>query len=263
TYAHGTLYNGDTNSVFTGGLIRAVGEHVTGSPYAITQGSLSAGTDYTISFTGANFTITPRGLSVSADPQTKVYGASDPALTYAHGTLYNGDTNSVFTGGLIRAVGEHVTGSPYAITQGSLSAGTDYTISFTGANFTITPRGLSVSADGQTKVYGASDPALTYTHGTLYNGDTDSVFSGGLVRASGEHVAGSPYAISQGSLSAGTDYTVSFTGASLTITPRGLSVTADGQTKVYGASDPALTYTHGTLYNGDTDTVFTGGLVQT
>src|SRR5207249_5030589 len=129
--------------------------------------------------------------------------------------------------------GEHVTGSPYAISQGSLSAGTDYTISFTGANFTITPRGLSVTADPQTKVYGASDPALTYTHGTLYNGDTDSVFSGGLVRASGEHVAGSPYGISQGRLTAGAWCSVVCSCARFTITPRGLTVTADGQTKVY------------------------------
>src|SRR5207245_91520 len=248
TYTHGTLYNGDTDSVFTGGLVRASGEHVAASPYAISQGSLSAGTDYTIAFTGASFTITPRGLSVNADGQTKVYGASDPALSYTHGSLYNGDTDSVFTGGLVRASGEHVAGSPYALTQGSLPAGTDYPIAFTGASFTITPRGLSVNAAGQTKVYGASDPALSYTHGSLYNGDTDSVFTGGLVRASGEHVAGSPYAISQGSLSAGTDYTIAFTGANFTITPRGFPVNADAQTKVYGASDPALTYTHGTLY---------------
>src|SRR5207237_675826 len=148
----------------------------------ISQGSLSADTDYTISFTGANFTITARGLTVTADPQTKVYGDADPALTYTHGSLYNGDTDGVFTGGLVRRSDERVAGSAYAISQGSLSAGTDYTIAFTGANFTITPRGLSVTADAQTKVYGDADPALTYTHGSLYNGDTDGVFTGGLVR---------------------------------------------------------------------------------
>src|SRR5205807_114202 len=160
----------DTDSVFSGGLVRTAGEHVAGSPYAISQGSLSAGTDYTISFTGANFTITARGLTVTADPQTKTYGDADPALTYTHGSLYNGDTGSVFSGGLVRAAGEHVAGSPYAISQGSLSAGTDYTIAFTAANFTITARGLTVTADPQTKVYGDADPALTYTHGSLYNG---------------------------------------------------------------------------------------------
>ena len=35
---------------------------------------------------------------------------------------------------------------------------------------------------------------------------------------------------------------ISFTGSSLAITPATLTVTADAQTKVYGAADPALTY---------------------
>ena len=35
----------------------------------------------TISFTGSTLTITPAPLSVTADPQTKVYGTADPALT--------------------------------------------------------------------------------------------------------------------------------------------------------------------------------------
>src|SRR5206468_1341849 len=226
--------------------------------YGITQGSLSAGTNYNILFTGANLTITPRDLTVTADAQSKLYGASDPALTYTHGTLYNGDTNSVFSGALTRASGENV--GTYAITEGSLSAGTNYNILFTGANFTITPRDLTVTADPNTKLYGASDPALTYTHGTLYNGDTDSVFTDSLTRAAGENVG--TYAIQQGPLSAGSNYNILFTGANLTITPRDLTVTADAKTKIYGASDPALTYTHGTLYNGDTDSVFTDSLTR-
>src|SRR4029078_764040 len=123
---HGPLFNGDTNSVFTGSLARASGENV--GTYAITQGSLSAGTNYNILFTGANFSITPRDLTVTADTNGKIYGASDPALTYTHGTLFNGDTNIVFTGSLARASGENV--GTYAITQGSLSAGTNYNILF-------------------------------------------------------------------------------------------------------------------------------------
>src|SRR5205807_1611564 len=140
---------------------------------------LSAGTDYTISFTGSSLTITPRGLSVSADPQTKVYGASDPALTYAHGALYNGDTDGDFSGGLVRASGEHVAGSPDAITQGSLSAGTDYTISFTGADLTITPRVLHVSATGVNKTYDGTTAATVALSDDRVSGDvfTDSYAS--------------------------------------------------------------------------------------
>src|SRR5437773_2516875 len=67
-------------------------------------------------------------------------------------------------------------------------------------SFTITPRDLTVTPNaGQSKIYGASEPAaLTYTHGTLYNGNTDAVFTGSLVRAAGENVG--PNGISQGTL---------------------------------------------------------------
>ena len=60
-----------------------------------------------------------------------------------------------------------------------------------------------------------------------------TALSGAFSRASGEH-AGS-YAISQGSLTANSNYTIAFTGNSLTINPATLSVAAEAQTKVYGA----------------------------
>src|SRR4030095_8134467 len=202
--------------------------------YAITQGTLSAGSNYNIVFTGANLTITARDLTVTADAKSKIYGDSDPVFTYTHGTLYNGDTNSVFTGSLSRAPGENV--GTYAITQGTLSAGPNYNILFTGANLTITTRDLTVTADAKSKVYGDSDPALTYTHGTLYTGDTNAVFTGSLTRAPGENVG--TYAITQGTLSAGTNYNILFTGADLSITPRPATVTANDKSKTYGDVNP-------------------------
>src|SRR5205823_2999257 len=201
----------------------AGGEHVAGSPYAITQGTLVANSDYTISFTGASLTITPATLSVAANAQSKVYGASDPALTFvATGFQFSDTEAAVLSGALARAAGEHV--ASYAITQGTLVANSDYTISFTGASLTITPATLSVAANAQSKVYGQGDPALTFVATGFQFSDTEAaVLSGVLARAAGEHVAGSSYAITQGSLVANSDYTISFTGASLTITPATLS----------------------------------------
>src|SRR5262249_7715080 len=192
--------SGVTNGsgVATGNNVRLSGINA-GTYPAASAGSFVGDSSYGASSGTASLMVTARDLTVTADTKSKLYGASDPALTYTHGALYNGDTDSVFTGTLTRASGENV--GTYAITQGSLSAGTNYNILFTGANFTITPRDLTVTADPGTKIYGASDPALTYTHGTLYNGDTDSVFTGSLGRASGENVG--TYAITQGSLSAG------------------------------------------------------------
>ena len=69
-----------------------------------------------------------------AQPKTKTYGAADPALTYTAGGLQFSDTAaSVLTGTLTRAAGESVAGSPYAITQGTLAANGNYSLSFTGS----------------------------------------------------------------------------------------------------------------------------------
>src|SRR4029078_5173047 len=123
--------------------------------YAISQGSVTAGGNYTISFTGANLTITPAPLPITADEKTQVYGAMDPALTYQVSGLVNGDTAAVVTGSLTRAGGE--AGGNYWSRQGSRTACGNYTISFPGANLTITPSPLTITADAKTKVYGAMD----------------------------------------------------------------------------------------------------------
>src|SRR5690606_33256796 len=127
----------------------------------------------------------------------------------------------------------------YAITQGTLSAGVNYEVTFVDGTLSITPRAITVTADDLTRIYGDSDPALTHqvTAGNLVFGDT---LAGALTRAAGENVGG--YAITQGTLSAGANYDVTFVGGTLTITPRAITVTADDLTRIYGDIDPALTH---------------------
>ncbi len=231
----GALVNGDQ---FSGALARDPGENV-GTTYAISQGTLTAGTNYAITYVGANFAITAAPLTVTANAgQSKVYGTTDPTLTYSvtSGALVNGDQ---FTGALARDPGENI-GTTYAINQGTLSAGTNYTITYAGANFAITAAPLTVTANpGQSKVYGTTDPILTYsvTSGALVNGDQ---FSGALARDPGEN-GGTTYAINQGSLTAGTNYAITYVGANFAITAAPLTVTANaGQSKVYGTTDPTF-----------------------
>jgi MBG domain-containing protein len=237
TYSSSGLVGGDTIS---GSLTRLVGENV--GSYAINQGTLDAGSNYSISYTGADLSITAAPLTVTADAKSKTYGVADPALTYSSSGLVGGDTIS---GSLTRLVGENV--GSYAINQGTLDAGSNYTISYTGADLSITPASLTVTADAKSKTYGVADPALTYSSSGLVGGDT---ISGSLTRLVGENVGN--YAINQGTLDAGSNYTISYTGADLSITPASLTVTADAKSKTYGVADPALTYSSSGLVGGDT-----------
>ena len=237
TVTTGSLVSPD---VFSGSLVRAAGENI-GTTYAITKGTLALSANYNLSFVGANFSITARPITVTANSgQTKVYGNADPvafAYTVTTGSLVSPD---VFSGSLVRAAGTGV--GLYAITQGTLALSSNYNLSFVGANFSITARPITVTANsGQTKVYGNADPvafAYTVTTGSLVSPD---VFSGSLVRAAGTGVG--LYAITQGTLALSANYTLSFVGANFSITARPITVTAtSGLSKVYGAADPTFTY---------------------
>ena len=125
-----------------------------------------------------------------------MYGDPDPALTYhiTSGTLAFSDG---FSGALSRDAGEHVSGSPYAITQGTLTLGANYDLTFVGAALAITPRPVEVTAEAKTKVYGNPDPALTYhiSSGSLAFSDD---FSGALTRTAGQRAASGPTRHGQG-----------------------------------------------------------------
>ncbi len=236
---------------FTGALTRAAGEDA--GVYAISQGSLALSSNYTLTYNGNNLTITPRTITVTVDAKTKEYGDADPVLTYTYTPALVGA--DAFTGSLVRNAGENV--GPYAITRGTLALSSNYTLVFTGNNFTITAKTIAVTVDAKTKIYGDADPALTYTYTpALVGGD---VFTGSLVRNAGENVG--PYAINQGTLALSSNYTLVYTGNNLTITPKTITVTVDAKTKVYGDADPALTYTYAPALTG-TD-VFTGSLLRT
>jgi hypothetical protein len=84
-----------------------------------------------------NFTVNPRAITITADAKTKVFGATDPALTYTitTGSLVLGDA---ITGALTRSAGSDV--GTYQIQQGALTTANNpkYAITFVAADLTIT-----------------------------------------------------------------------------------------------------------------------------
>ncbi|MBT0651768.1 MBG domain-containing protein [Geomobilimonas luticola] len=245
----GSLVFGDA---FTGNLSRDPGERV--GTYAITQGSLTLGDNYSLTFIGANLTINPAILTVTAEAKTKTYGDADPALTYnVIGYKWSDNALNSLAGYLTRDAGEDA--GTYAINKGTLVTSENYILAFTSANLTINPAPLAVNADAKTKVYGNADPSLTYTAaGFKFTDTVATVLTGALARSAGEAVAGGPYAITQGTLAATSNYTIAFTGAVLTITKKDASVTASAASKTYGDTDPAFGTTNSGFLAGDLGT---------
>jgi GH35 family endo-1,4-beta-xylanase len=250
TASYAGFVNGDTAAVLSGApdlSTVAATSHV--GSYAITAaaGTLAAD-NYAFAFAPGTLAITPASLTLSADDQSMVYGGALPTLTASYAGLVNGDTPAAISGltlATTATVTSHV--GSYAITA-SGATDPDYVISYTPGTLTITPAALTVTADAEAKTYGDADPALAYhvTAGSLANGD---ILAGALSRAAGEDVG--TYAIGQGTLTAGGDYTLTFVGASLTIAPRSLTVTADDKTRVYGAANPTLTASYAGFAPGE------------
>ena len=224
--------------------------------------------------TSTSFTLTVNKapLTVTANNKSKVYGATDPTLTYTpSGTLYYSDTYSVITGvNLSTTTGAAATYGTHTISA-SGGAATNYEVTHVTGTLTVSKAAaLTVTADNKSKVYGATDPTLTYTpSGTLYYSDTYSVITG--VNLSTTTGASATYGTHPITASGGTatNYEVTHVAGTLTVSKASLSITADNKAKDYDGlvySPFTLSYS-GFVYNENYTalggTLSFGGTAQT
>ncbi len=199
-------------------------------------------------------------LIVTADPQSKTYGAAVPALTYRLSGFVNGDTSSVVSGtpwlststASTSPVGEY----PITVTAGTLSAANYDFPNLLGGTLTVNKANLTVTADSKSKIYGAPLPTLTANLSGFVNGDTASVVSGTPAlttsATAASHVSGSPYPIfvSAGSLLA-VNYSFDFVSGALSVTPAPLFITANNAGMTQGTAVPPLSVSYSGFVNGD------------
>jgi hypothetical protein len=154
------LQNGQGIDVLTG-LVNSFGitarTGVAGNPYLLDVAGTLTNPNYAISARNSGvWIVTAAPLTVTADPQSKMFAELDPALTYrlTGGTLFNGDR---FSGSLERALGDVV--GDYAIRLGSLGVSPNYALSYVGAVFTIKSFNVSLApSPGQIAVVNPAAP---------------------------------------------------------------------------------------------------------
>ncbi|MBW3519941.1 MBG domain-containing protein [Flavobacterium sp. NKUCC04_CG] len=179
-------------------------------------------------------TVNPVELTLTADSDLrKVFGASDPVLTYTATGFVGLDDNSLFTGVLDRISGE-VVGS-YAITQGTLNAGPNYTIRFISNLFTIEKAPLTaIVFDGKTVTYDGTTKSLVLTG--LPTGATVSY-------TNNDQIDAGTYTVTA-TINGGTNYVDIVLTAVLTIEKAVVSgITFDSQTVVYDGAVKSLVLT--------------------
>src|SRR5258708_37084882 len=139
-------------------LSTETGADATFGPHPIVA---SAGTaaNYEVAFVNGTLTVGKAVLTVTANDQSKVYGAADPSLTSTpSGTLYYSDTYAVISGvSLATDTGAAATAGPHTITA-SGGAAANYNVATANGTPTVSKAAaLTGTADHQTKVYVAVD----------------------------------------------------------------------------------------------------------
>ncbi|NDA26393.1 MAG: hypothetical protein EBZ05_06095, partial [Verrucomicrobia bacterium] len=145
------------------------GKTITTTGY--TLGGSAAG-NYSLGQPSLAANITPKALTVTVDPKSKTAGESDPSWTYqvTAGSLVSGDS---FSGDLTRDSGESA--GTYAIKQGTLSAGSNYAITYVGANLTINSAGPTFeSAYPGVNLADVAPNGLTYLVNYAFGGSSTS-----------------------------------------------------------------------------------------
>ncbi|OYZ02754.1 MAG: hypothetical protein B7Y37_02955, partial [Sphingobacteriia bacterium 28-36-52] len=202
--------------------------------------------------------ITAPAITITADNESKVYGAAltSGALKTTYtltGTLLPGETVTSVT--LTYGTGGAAT-DPVAVNSGTLvpsaavGAGgflaSNYDITYVNGNITVTAAPLTITADNESKVYGATLSSgagkTTFTvTGTLQNSETvTSVTLAYGAGAAGTDAVGSNAGTIIPSLPLGaggflaSNYNITYVNGDITVTPAPLTITANAVTKQHG-----------------------------
>ena len=237
---------------------------VTAASNAGSYGITAAGAvdaNYSITYVSGTLSVTQAALTITANNQSKVYGAALPTFTASYSGFVNGDTSASLTTKPVlttTATAASNVGS-YAVTAaGAVDA--NYSITYVSGTLSVTQAALTITANNQSMVYGAALPALTANYSGFVNGDTSASLTTGptltTTATAASHV-GSYGITAAGAVDA--NYRITYVGGTLSVTQAALTITANNQSMVYGSALPTLTASYSGFVNGDSSASLTTG----
>ena len=243
------LVNGDTPTTFSTApneapAVSTMAGAIHAGTYTITA-SGAVDSNYSITYVPGTLTINPYAFSYTIADDSHVYGSTDTFSTLA-GTIATG-VNGEYLDIAYSSAGNTVTadvGSDSPIT-GALSDGTglasDYSVTLTSGNLTVTPYAFSYAIANDSHVYGTVDNFSTLAPliATGVNGQNLDISYSSTGNTATAHV-GSSSPIT-GTLTNGTglatDYNVTLVSGNLTVTPYAFSYTIASDNHAYGTVD--------------------------
>lgn len=193
-------------------------------------------------------------LTVTVLGASKAYGAPLPAFGATYSGFVNGDSvaslDALPTFSTTATAASPVNSYPI---NAAGAGDANYTFAYASGLLSVTPVGLTITADNKAKTYGAPNPALTASYVGFVNGDTAASLDSPAVLST---TAGTGSGVNtyQITVAGATDanYTIGFVPGTLTVNPAALTIRADDKTKVVGAANPPLTATYTGFVHGDT-----------
>jgi len=240
TPAAGAVLNVGTNQVLS----------VNFTPTDITNYNVVNGTTVVLEVTKATLTAT-------ANNQSRTYGAANPVFTISYSGFVNGDTPAVLdtapTTSSAATVASPVGTYPINVTGG---ADNNYNFTYVNGTLTVNKATLTATADNQSRLYGAANPAFTISYSGFVNGENPSVINSAPLATTAATVTSNvgTYPIT---VSGGTDdnYTFNYVSGTLTITKATVTATAANATRVYQTANPVFTINYTGFVNGEDFTV--------
>jgi hypothetical protein len=251
---------GEGPGVFTGTLACTTNTSAT-SPvlgtYSVSTCSGLSDPNYKINYVGGNFTVTPAPLAITANG-SQVYGGSGQSFApVSYASFVNGETANVLTGTLACTTNASAT-SPvlgtYSVSTCSGLIDPNYSISYVGGSFTVTPAPLAITVTG-TQVYGGSAKSFVPTgYASFVNNEGPAVLAGTLACTTNA-LNSSPvanYTVTGCAGLSDANYNISYLSGGFTVTRAPLLVTSSSGSMTYGGPAFIAVPLYAGFVNGDT-----------
>ena len=156
--------------------------------------------NYDLTLLSGVLTITNAPLLGQVVSQSRAYGQTNAPFAVIYTGFASGEGTSVLSGPLSFSCINTNTGLPvgtnspvgaYSINVTNVQTAANYAITYSNGTLTVTQTVLTVTADNQNRLYGASNPAFTATTTGFVNGETGAVL-GGVLGFTNSAVATSP-----------------------------------------------------------------------
>ena len=243
-----------------------------GGTYALTPSLATGGTftssNYSITYVAGALTVNKATLTVTADNKSRVYGDSNPSLSYTIAGYVNSENAS--SAGITGAPTISTTATAasnvadYTITSAANNlAASNYQFSYVDGTLTVNRRPVTVTADNKSREYGASNPSLTYTIAADGTGTSRGMYSSETLTGSVATAAVATTSVGSVSITQNTstnannaNYDITYNNGTLSITQKALTITANNGSKTYGGTNTygsgSTAFTSSGLANSET-----------